>query len=118
LIKGGLTGRIEAVTSTTGTGQVLNSSPIVERIMTGQNNQALHANQNAAAQQAKKDVKNKETVHRSDQDEKVTIQNNAEREKQEKRQAKNDEETPAEEREEEKGLEDEPPKVKHIDVRA
>ena len=103
--------------STTGTGQVLNSSPIVERVLTGQNNQAQHAVQNAAAQLAKKLEKKKETVQQSDNAEKVTIHNNPEEEKKGKNQA-GDSEDEAPENGDRTHEADEAPKVKHIDLRA
>ena len=104
--------------STTGTGQVLNSSPLVERILTGQNNQAQHAGQYAAEQQARKLAKEKEAVHKSDSSEHVTIQSNAEKDRKGKGRAKRQCTQGNKPADQVPGSEDEAPPVKHIDVRA
>jgi hypothetical protein len=93
--------------------QVLASSLLVERVQTGQNNQAGISGHANAEIQAKKQKARKETVVNPEESDKVGVNKDKEREKQKRRQAEGkDEEKDAREQGASR------PIIKHIDVKA
>ncbi|MCZ7587081.1 MAG: hypothetical protein M5R36_29120 [Deltaproteobacteria bacterium] len=95
------------MSSTSGTGQVIVNSPLVERLQSAQHNQAQNAGHNASEIAQKRQEREAHSVPESDTSEKVTIHRDPEKERGRERQKKKREGDDEQET---------PPARKHIDI--